>query len=109
MKILMGIWRVIGSAWLHNLAARSILAFNSTPSGNELVGILDRMGMKCLSKFIGALMVQSQLFKLFKGVLSLAGPTDTQKDGVESHNFCINEFAEVCMLPLCRLQLLSST
>uniref|UniRef100_A0A6S8PPB3 Uncharacterized protein n=1 Tax=Dunaliella tertiolecta TaxID=3047 RepID=A0A6S8PPB3_DUNTE len=103
----MGIWRVIGSTRLHNLAARSILVFNSTPSGNKLVGIHDRMGMKFASKFIGALMVKSQLFKLVKGVLSVAGPTNTQKDGVESHNFCINEFAEVCMLPLCRLQLLS--
>eukprot|EP00967_Tisochrysis_lutea_P106126 scaffold162378_cov19-Tisochrysis_lutea.AAC.2 len=35
----MGIWRVIGSARLHNLAAKSILVFNSTPCGNELVGI----------------------------------------------------------------------
>eukprot|EP00983_Pelagomonas_calceolata_P014955 474993-Pelagomonas_calceolata.AAC.1 len=31
-KILMGIWRVIGITQLHNLAARSILVFNSTPS-----------------------------------------------------------------------------
>eukprot|EP00983_Pelagomonas_calceolata_P015465 490275-Pelagomonas_calceolata.AAC.1 len=28
------------------------------------------------------------------------------KDGKESHNFCTNEFTEVCMLPMCRLQLL---
>eukprot|EP00983_Pelagomonas_calceolata_P029752 932246-Pelagomonas_calceolata.AAC.1 len=52
-------------------------------------------------------MVKSQLFKLVKGVLSVAGPTITQKDGVESHKFSTNELAEVCMLPLCRLQLLS--
>eukprot|EP00983_Pelagomonas_calceolata_P064751 1148260-Pelagomonas_calceolata.AAC.1 len=65
------------------------------------------MGMKVASEFIGALVVKSQLFKVVKGVLSVAGPTNTQMDGVESHNFCINEFAEVCMLPLCRLQLLS--
>eukprot|EP00983_Pelagomonas_calceolata_P047735 1140769-Pelagomonas_calceolata.AAC.10 len=31
-KKLMGIWRVIGSTRLHNLAARSILVFNSAPS-----------------------------------------------------------------------------
>eukprot|EP00983_Pelagomonas_calceolata_P046297 1140095-Pelagomonas_calceolata.AAC.4 len=37
-KTLMGIWRVIGSTRLHNLAARSIFVFNSTPSGNKLVG-----------------------------------------------------------------------
>eukprot|EP00983_Pelagomonas_calceolata_P064047 1147953-Pelagomonas_calceolata.AAC.2 len=60
----MGIWRVIGSARLHNLAARSIPVFNSTPSGNKLVGIHDRMGMKFASKFIGGLVVKSQLFKL---------------------------------------------
>eukprot|EP00983_Pelagomonas_calceolata_P002249 76535-Pelagomonas_calceolata.AAC.1 len=70
------------------------------------------MGMKFASKFIGALVVKSQLFKLVKGALSVAGSTNTQKDGVERHNFCINEFnslkfARVCMLPLCRLQLLS--
>eukprot|EP00983_Pelagomonas_calceolata_P058831 1145648-Pelagomonas_calceolata.AAC.2 len=51
------------------------------------------MGMKFASKFIGVLMVKSQLFKLVKGVLSVAGPTNTQQDVVESHNFCINEFA----------------
>eukprot|EP00983_Pelagomonas_calceolata_P015621 496287-Pelagomonas_calceolata.AAC.1 len=49
------------------------------------------MGMKFASEFIGALVVKSQLFKLVKGVLSVAGPTNTQKDGVESHSFCINE------------------
>eukprot|EP00983_Pelagomonas_calceolata_P030155 945179-Pelagomonas_calceolata.AAC.1 len=39
-------------------------------------------------------------------MISIAGPTNTQKDGVEGHNFSTNEFAEVCMLPLCRLQCL---
>eukprot|EP00983_Pelagomonas_calceolata_P041468 1138085-Pelagomonas_calceolata.AAC.2 len=63
--------------------------------------------MKFASKFIGALVVKFQSFKLVKGVLSVAGPTNTQKDVVESHNFSINGFAEVCMLPLCHLQLLS--
>eukprot|EP00983_Pelagomonas_calceolata_P006354 209957-Pelagomonas_calceolata.AAC.1 len=28
------------------------------------------------------------------------------KDSMKSHRFCTNEFAEVGMLPLCRLQLL---
>eukprot|EP00983_Pelagomonas_calceolata_P026071 818821-Pelagomonas_calceolata.AAC.1 len=63
-KFLMGIWRVIGSTRLHNLAVRSILVFNSTPSGDKPVGIHDRMGTKFASKFIGALVVKSQLFKL---------------------------------------------
>eukprot|EP00983_Pelagomonas_calceolata_P009982 323842-Pelagomonas_calceolata.AAC.1 len=61
------------------------------------------MGMKFASKFIGVLVVKSQLVKLVKGVLSVAGPANTQKDGAEGHNFCINDFAEVCMLLLCRL------
>eukprot|EP00983_Pelagomonas_calceolata_P012761 408050-Pelagomonas_calceolata.AAC.1 len=52
------------------------------------------MGMKFASKFIGALVVKSQLLRLGKGVLCVAGPTNAQKD-------------EVCMLPLCCLQLLS--
>eukprot|EP00983_Pelagomonas_calceolata_P062855 1147466-Pelagomonas_calceolata.AAC.1 len=65
------------------------------------------MGMKLASKFNGTLMVKSQLFKLVKGVLSTTGPTNTQKDDMKSYSFCMNEFAEVCMLPLCRLQLLS--
>eukprot|EP00983_Pelagomonas_calceolata_P035569 1113139-Pelagomonas_calceolata.AAC.1 len=60
----MGIWRVGGSTQLHDLAARSILVFNSTPSGDNLVGIHDRMGMKFASKFISALVVKSQLLKL---------------------------------------------
>eukprot|EP00983_Pelagomonas_calceolata_P051977 1142642-Pelagomonas_calceolata.AAC.21 len=65
------------------------------------------MGMKYVSKFIGTLVVKSQLFKLMKGVLSVAGPTNNQQDGVESHSFCINVLTKICMLPLCRLQLLS--
>eukprot|EP00983_Pelagomonas_calceolata_P005910 195827-Pelagomonas_calceolata.AAC.1 len=48
------------------------------------------MGMKFASEVIGALVVKFQLFKLVKGVLSTAGPSNTQKDGVKSHNFCIN-------------------
>eukprot|EP00983_Pelagomonas_calceolata_P099118 1158423-Pelagomonas_calceolata.AAC.8 len=102
--MLMGIWRVTDSTWFHNLAVRSIIVFISTSSGNKLVSIQNRVGMKFTSKFIGAVVVKSQLFKLVKGVLSVAGPTNTQKDGVESHNYCIYEFVEVCMLPLCRLQ-----
>eukprot|EP00983_Pelagomonas_calceolata_P081177 1155459-Pelagomonas_calceolata.AAC.4 len=65
------------------------------------------MGMKFASKLNGALVVKSQLFTLAKGVLSVAGPTDTQKYGVESHNFCIGVLTKICMLPLCHLQLLS--
>eukprot|EP00983_Pelagomonas_calceolata_P041348 1138028-Pelagomonas_calceolata.AAC.1 len=78
--MLMGIWRVTGSARLHNLAHAN---------GNKLVGTHNRMGMKFASKFIGV--VKSQLSKLVKGVLSVSVPTNTQKDGVESHSFCINE------------------
>eukprot|EP00983_Pelagomonas_calceolata_P069512 1150389-Pelagomonas_calceolata.AAC.1 len=63
----MGIRRVTGSTRLHNLAVKSILVFNSTPSGNKLVGIQNRMGMRFASKFIGALVVKSQLLKLVKG------------------------------------------
>eukprot|EP00983_Pelagomonas_calceolata_P116933 1160366-Pelagomonas_calceolata.AAC.12 len=53
------------------------------------------------------LLVKSQLFKLIHGMLSVACPTNTQKDGVKSHYFSTNKFTEVCVLPLCRLQLLS--
>eukprot|EP00983_Pelagomonas_calceolata_P062258 1147207-Pelagomonas_calceolata.AAC.1 len=48
----MGIWRVIGSNRLHDLAARSILVFKSMPSGNKLVDIHDRMGMKMIAMVI---------------------------------------------------------
>eukprot|EP00983_Pelagomonas_calceolata_P018514 580717-Pelagomonas_calceolata.AAC.1 len=76
----MAIWRFTGSTRLHNLAVRSMIVFNSTPSGDKL-GVHNRMGMKFASKFNGTLlMVKSQLFKLLKGVLSVAGPTNTQKD-----------------------------
>eukprot|EP00983_Pelagomonas_calceolata_P039577 1137228-Pelagomonas_calceolata.AAC.5 len=89
----------------------------------------EKMGMKLASKFQGTLLVKSQLFKLFQGILSVAGPTNNQKDGVKSHCFSINKLsvtgptdtqeddterdsfsayilAQICMLPLCRLQLL---
>eukprot|EP00983_Pelagomonas_calceolata_P061846 1147001-Pelagomonas_calceolata.AAC.1 len=75
--MLIGIWRVTGSTWLHDLAVTSTFVFNSTPRGNKLVGIHNRMGTEFASKFIGALMVKSQLFKLVKGVLSVAGSTQT--------------------------------
>eukprot|EP00983_Pelagomonas_calceolata_P095741 1158047-Pelagomonas_calceolata.AAC.2 len=52
-EMLMGIWRVIGSTRLLSLAVRSILVFNSTPSGNKLVGVHNRMGVKLESKFSG--------------------------------------------------------
>eukprot|EP00983_Pelagomonas_calceolata_P118921 1160550-Pelagomonas_calceolata.AAC.2 len=50
----MGLWRVIGSTRLHNMPVRSIIAFNSTPSGNKLADIHNRMGMKFANKCIGA-------------------------------------------------------
>eukprot|EP00983_Pelagomonas_calceolata_P010954 354618-Pelagomonas_calceolata.AAC.3 len=45
-KVLVGMWRVIESTRLQNLAVRSIIVFSSTPSGNKLqvVGIHNRMG-----------------------------------------------------------------
>eukprot|EP00983_Pelagomonas_calceolata_P078014 1154103-Pelagomonas_calceolata.AAC.3 len=46
----MGIWRVTGSIRLRNLAARSIIVFHSTPSGNKLVGMHNKMGMNFASK-----------------------------------------------------------
>eukprot|EP00983_Pelagomonas_calceolata_P014445 460320-Pelagomonas_calceolata.AAC.1 len=60
----MGIWRVTGSTRLQNLAVRSII-FHSTSSGNKNMGMI-----------------------------SIAGPTNTQEDSVESRNFSTNEFAE---------------
>eukprot|EP00983_Pelagomonas_calceolata_P080532 1155183-Pelagomonas_calceolata.AAC.2 len=62
----MGIWGDTGSTRLQDLAERSITVFHSTSSGDKLVSILNRMGMKFLSNFIGPLMVQSKLFNWFK-------------------------------------------
>eukprot|EP00983_Pelagomonas_calceolata_P049809 1141674-Pelagomonas_calceolata.AAC.6 len=58
---------------------RSVFVFNSTLCGN---------------KVIGRLVVKSQSFKLVKDMLNIVGPTNTQKDVLESHNFCIHKFAE---------------
>eukprot|EP00983_Pelagomonas_calceolata_P010008 324737-Pelagomonas_calceolata.AAC.1 len=66
------------------MAARSITVINSTPSGNELVGVHNRMGMKLASKFNGTLMVKSKLFELIKGVSNIRGPANTQKESIES-------------------------
>eukprot|EP00983_Pelagomonas_calceolata_P059504 1145946-Pelagomonas_calceolata.AAC.4 len=60
----MGIWRVTGSTRLQNLAVRSITIFHSTSCGNKLISILNRMGMKLLSKFIGPLIVQSSAYHI---------------------------------------------
>eukprot|EP00983_Pelagomonas_calceolata_P039390 1137165-Pelagomonas_calceolata.AAC.1 len=69
----------------------------------KLVGIHNRMGMKCMSKFDGTLVVKYQVFKLVKGMLSTTGPTNTQKDGPVSSRdlFSIQLFA-----PLVRTQLM---
>eukprot|EP00983_Pelagomonas_calceolata_P037317 1136285-Pelagomonas_calceolata.AAC.1 len=45
----MGIWRVRGSIRLQNLAVKSMIAFNSTPDGNKLVGAHHGMGMNLAS------------------------------------------------------------
>eukprot|EP00983_Pelagomonas_calceolata_P044640 1139386-Pelagomonas_calceolata.AAC.3 len=79
--MLMGTCRVIGSTRLQNLAVRSICVFNSTPSGDKPVGKHNRMGIEFASKLNGALVVKSQMLKLVKGMLSVTGPTNTQKDG----------------------------
>eukprot|EP00983_Pelagomonas_calceolata_P115587 1160217-Pelagomonas_calceolata.AAC.6 len=97
----------IGGTRPQNMAARSITFINSTFSGNKLVGILYRMGIKSVSKFNGTLVVKSQLFRLVECMFCVTRSTSTQENGMKSYDFCTNEFAEVCMLPLCRLQLLS--
>eukprot|EP00983_Pelagomonas_calceolata_P046830 1140353-Pelagomonas_calceolata.AAC.2 len=75
----MGIWRVSGSTRFQNLAIRSMIVFNSMSCGNKLIGTHKRMGTKLAGKFNGMLVVQSHLFKVVKGMLSVTGPTITQK------------------------------
>eukprot|EP00983_Pelagomonas_calceolata_P065641 1148670-Pelagomonas_calceolata.AAC.1 len=79
-KVLVGIGRVTGSTRIQSLAVRSITAFNSMPSGNKLVSMRNRMGMKSVSEF-SSLVVKSQSSKLVNGMLSIAGPAKTQKNG----------------------------
>eukprot|EP00983_Pelagomonas_calceolata_P022985 723611-Pelagomonas_calceolata.AAC.1 len=60
--MLMGVWRVTGSTRLQNLAVRRITVFitvfNCSPSGNELVSILNRTCMLFVSKYNGTLVDQ---------------------------------------------------
>eukprot|EP00983_Pelagomonas_calceolata_P124758 1161139-Pelagomonas_calceolata.AAC.7 len=58
--MLIRIWKVTGSIQLQSLDVRSIFVFKSTPSGNKLVVLHNRMGMKFASMFNGALVVQPQ-------------------------------------------------
>eukprot|EP00983_Pelagomonas_calceolata_P012475 400182-Pelagomonas_calceolata.AAC.1 len=85
---------------LHHKAVeyRVLMGIWSTPSGNKLVAVHNRMGMKLASKF-NATTVKSKLFVLVKGVFNITGPANTQKDSMKSHSFCTNKFAGVCMLP----------
>eukprot|EP00983_Pelagomonas_calceolata_P084646 1156396-Pelagomonas_calceolata.AAC.1 len=87
----MGIWRVGGGTRPQGMAVRSITVFNSTPSGNKLVGILYRMGMKSVSKFIGVLVVKSQLFKLIECMFCVTRSTNAQKNGMKYHSFCTDK------------------
>eukprot|EP00983_Pelagomonas_calceolata_P006229 206673-Pelagomonas_calceolata.AAC.1 len=65
------------------------------------------MSMKSVSKFNGTLVVKSHLFKLVECMFCATRSTNAQENGMKSYNFRTKEFAEVCVLPLCRLQLLS--
>eukprot|EP00983_Pelagomonas_calceolata_P013292 424189-Pelagomonas_calceolata.AAC.1 len=71
----MGVWRITGSTRLQNLAVRSFV-LNSTPSGIKSMSILNRMGMKFVSKFNGMLMVQSQLLELRSAVEGTHGSSE---------------------------------
>eukprot|EP00983_Pelagomonas_calceolata_P095377 1158005-Pelagomonas_calceolata.AAC.7 len=60
-----------GTAYYGNVIKPLInLDLTSMSSGNKLVGVHYRMGMKFESKFNGTLVVKSMLFELFKGVLN---------------------------------------
>eukprot|EP00983_Pelagomonas_calceolata_P104841 1159068-Pelagomonas_calceolata.AAC.16 len=75
--------------WLRRAA--SLLhhkATDLTPNRNKLVGILKRAGMKLTGKLHGTLVVQTQLLKLVKGVLSITRPANAQENGVKSRSFC---------------------
>eukprot|EP00983_Pelagomonas_calceolata_P072729 1151839-Pelagomonas_calceolata.AAC.1 len=99
----MGIWRVTGSNQLQNMAVRSISVLNSTPCGNKIVGIRNRMGMKFASKSNGTLVVKSQLFKMVEGVLGVTGPTNTQKDDLHAAAVPSSTVAQPIVLDLCGL------
>eukprot|EP00967_Tisochrysis_lutea_P022879 scaffold26104_cov20-Tisochrysis_lutea.AAC.2 len=90
LKVLMGTWGSGGL--LEVLSSRTWLR----ESGHEAFGQAEwRVGDP------------APMFKHVKGMLSITRSTNTQKDGMKSHSSCTKKFAAVCMLPLCRLQLLS--
>eukprot|EP00983_Pelagomonas_calceolata_P102658 1158832-Pelagomonas_calceolata.AAC.2 len=69
--------------------AVELFIFNSTPSGNKLVGILNRVGLKLVGKLNGTLLVQTQLFQLVRSMLSITCPTNAQEIGMKSHSFAL--------------------
>eukprot|EP00983_Pelagomonas_calceolata_P050357 1141944-Pelagomonas_calceolata.AAC.3 len=79
-KELVGIWKVTGSTRIQNLAVRGAFVFTSVPNGNKLVGILNGVGMKLMGKLSSTLMVQIQLFKVVKAMLSITRPTNAQEN-----------------------------
>eukprot|EP00983_Pelagomonas_calceolata_P055767 1144281-Pelagomonas_calceolata.AAC.1 len=50
LKVLICVWRLTGSIRLQDLAVGSIFIFSSTLSGDKLVSILNRVGMKLTGK-----------------------------------------------------------
>eukprot|EP00983_Pelagomonas_calceolata_P041590 1138148-Pelagomonas_calceolata.AAC.2 len=74
-KELMRTWRIAGSTRFQNLAVRSMIVFNSTPSGSKLVGISNRMGMKFARKWhVGG---QVPLFYWLRDLYAATVPSPT--------------------------------
>eukprot|EP00983_Pelagomonas_calceolata_P074463 1152568-Pelagomonas_calceolata.AAC.2 len=88
----MGIRRVAGSTRLQYLAGRSSTVFNSTPGGNKLVGILDIMGMKSVSKFSDMLGVQFQIWGL--RAAAVPPPTIVQASCLQAKPFNVSPKSE---------------
>eukprot|EP00983_Pelagomonas_calceolata_P059501 1145946-Pelagomonas_calceolata.AAC.1 len=109
LKVLMGIWRVIGSTRFQDLAVRSITVFNSAPCGDNLVGILKRTGMKFASKFNGTLEVQPQLLRLVKGMLSIKISINVQENGGVRDASLHSVDVGGCVVPLWSAVLLRNT
>ena len=95
------------SPLLQSKTLRATGFFKSSPSCNQFVSIIDRMGMQLESSFMGSLRIKAKLSKTVQSVGGIDRASHTKEDGVECDFFSLQALAKSLMLFARGLQLVS--